>query len=88
MGDSIAVMKHGVLQQIGTPEDLHTSPANTFVATFIGSPAMNLLPSGALGVGVGGADSSSGSGRSTCSSETGSRLRALAGDGGGGPVPR
>ena len=54
MGDRIAVMNHGVLQQIGAPKDLYTSPANTFVATFIGSPAMNLLPSGALGVGVGG----------------------------------
>ncbi len=55
MGDRIAVMNLGVLQQIGTPKDLYTSPANTFVATFIGSPAMNLLPSGVLGVGIGGA---------------------------------
>ena len=55
MGDRIAVMNLGVLQQIGSPVDLYTSPANTFVATFIGSPAMNLLPSEALGVGVGGA---------------------------------
>jgi ABC-type sugar transport system ATPase subunit len=54
MGDRIAVMNLGVLQQIGTPKDLYTSPANTFVATFIGSPAMNLLPAGALGGGVGG----------------------------------
>ena len=54
MGDRIAVMNLGVLQQIGTPKDLYTRPANTFVATFIGSPAMNLLPSGALGVGAGG----------------------------------
>jgi multiple sugar transport system ATP-binding protein len=51
MGDRIAVMKLGVLQQIGTPEELYTNPANTFVATFIGSPAMNLLPSTAIGVG-------------------------------------
>jgi len=54
MGDRIAVMNLGVLQQIGSPVDLYTHPANTFVATFIGSPAMNLLPSGALGVGIGG----------------------------------
>jgi multiple sugar transport system ATP-binding protein len=54
MGDRIAVMNLGVLQQIGPPKDLYMSPANTFVATFIGSPAMNLLPSGALGVGIGG----------------------------------
>ncbi|HZT16430.1 MAG TPA: ATP-binding cassette domain-containing protein [Gaiellaceae bacterium] len=51
MGDRIAVMSKGVLQQIGTPEELYTKPANTFVATFIGSPSMNLLPSGAIGVG-------------------------------------
>ncbi|HET7744959.1 MAG TPA: sn-glycerol-3-phosphate ABC transporter ATP-binding protein UgpC [Gaiellaceae bacterium] len=55
MGDRIAVMNLGVLQQIGTPVELYTDPANTFVATFIGSPAMNLLPSEALGVGIGGA---------------------------------
>ena len=52
MGDRIAVMNLGVLQQIGTPRELYTSPANTFVATFIGSPAMNVLPSGALGAGI------------------------------------
>ncbi len=54
MGDRIAVMNMGVLQQIGAPKDLYTRPANTFVATFIGSPAMNLLPSAALGGGIGG----------------------------------
>jgi ABC-type sugar transport system ATPase subunit len=54
MGDRIAVMNLGVLQQIGTPEELYKNPVNTFVATFIGSPAMNLLPSGALGAGIGG----------------------------------
>jgi multiple sugar transport system ATP-binding protein len=54
MGDRIAVMSKGVLQQIGTPEQLYTKPANVFVARFIGSPAMNLLPSGAIGVGAGG----------------------------------
>jgi multiple sugar transport system ATP-binding protein len=51
MGDRIAVMSKGVLQQIGTPEELYTKPANTFVARFIGSPAMNVLPSATLGVG-------------------------------------
>jgi multiple sugar transport system ATP-binding protein len=54
MGDRIAVMRLGVLQQIGTPEELYTNPANTFVATFIGSPAMNLLPSTTIGVGTSG----------------------------------
>jgi ABC-type sugar transport system ATPase subunit len=51
MGDRIAVMSKGVLQQIGSPEELYTRPANTFVAKFIGSPSMNLLPSAALGLG-------------------------------------
>jgi ABC-type sugar transport system ATPase subunit len=51
MGDRIAVMSRGVLQQIGSPEELYTRPANTFVAKFIGSPSMNLLPSAALGLG-------------------------------------
>jgi multiple sugar transport system ATP-binding protein len=44
MGDRIAVLKDGVLQQIGAPRDLYMSPQNLFVAGFIGSPAMNLLP--------------------------------------------
>jgi multiple sugar transport system ATP-binding protein len=50
MGTRIAVMSKGVLQQIGTPEEVYTRPANTFVATFIGSPAMNLVPPGLLGI--------------------------------------
>ncbi|HTW12046.1 MAG TPA: sn-glycerol-3-phosphate ABC transporter ATP-binding protein UgpC [Solirubrobacteraceae bacterium] len=44
MGDRIAVLKDGVLQQIGAPRELYNSPENLFVAGFIGSPAMNLLP--------------------------------------------
>ena len=51
MGDRIAVMRKGVLQQSGTPEELYTRPGNTFVATFIGSPAMNLVPASLLGLG-------------------------------------
>jgi multiple sugar transport system ATP-binding protein len=43
MGDRIAVMKDGVIQQIGTPRDLYENPLNVFVAGFIGSPAMNLF---------------------------------------------
>jgi multiple sugar transport system ATP-binding protein len=54
MGDRIAVMNHGVLQQIGPPVDVYTKPANTFVATFIGSPSMNVMPSDVLDVGIGG----------------------------------
>jgi multiple sugar transport system ATP-binding protein len=44
MGDRIAVMNFGVLQQVGSPEALYTDPQNVFVAGFIGSPAMNLVP--------------------------------------------
>jgi multiple sugar transport system ATP-binding protein len=55
MGDRIAVMSMGVLQQVGTPEDVYTNPVNVFVAGFIGSPAMNLVPASLLD-GVGGDD--------------------------------
>ena len=44
MADRIAVMDHGALQQVGTPLEVYNSPANIFVARFIGSPGMNLLP--------------------------------------------
>jgi multiple sugar transport system ATP-binding protein len=43
MGDRVAVLRDGHLQQVATPEDLYQYPDNLFVATFIGSPAMNLL---------------------------------------------
>ncbi len=43
LGSRIAVMKGGVLQQLGTPDDIYNRPANTYVATFIGSPTMNLV---------------------------------------------
>ncbi len=43
MGDRVAVLKDGILQQCATPRDLFTRPVNAFVAGFIGSPAMNLL---------------------------------------------
>ncbi|HEX3238363.1 MAG TPA: sn-glycerol-3-phosphate ABC transporter ATP-binding protein UgpC [Gaiellaceae bacterium] len=43
MGDRVAVMKDGRLQQVDTPQALYDRPANAFVAAFIGSPAMNLL---------------------------------------------
>ncbi|WP_298743114.1 sn-glycerol-3-phosphate ABC transporter ATP-binding protein UgpC [uncultured Microbacterium sp.] len=46
MGDRIAVLKDGILQQVGTPRDLYEKPDNVFVAGFIGSPAMNLFPVG------------------------------------------
>jgi multiple sugar transport system ATP-binding protein len=44
LGDRVAVMRHGVLQQVGSPMDLYNHPTNLFVAGFIGSPAMNFMP--------------------------------------------
>ncbi|MDF1554320.1 MAG: ABC transporter ATP-binding protein [Deferrisomatales bacterium] len=44
MGDRVAVLRDGVLQQVATPRQLYDEPANRFVAGFIGSPPMNLLP--------------------------------------------
>ncbi|MEL7528007.1 MAG: ATP-binding cassette domain-containing protein, partial [Pseudomonadota bacterium] len=43
LADRVAVMKHGVIQQLGTPDEIYNDPANLFVAGFIGSPAMNLV---------------------------------------------
>jgi multiple sugar transport system ATP-binding protein len=43
MGDRVAVLKDGVLQQVATPRELYETPKNVFVAGFIGSPAMNLI---------------------------------------------
>ena len=43
MGHRIAVMQSGVLQQVATPHELYNRPANTFVASFLGSPGMNLM---------------------------------------------
>ena len=51
LGDRIAVMDRGRLQQVGTPEDIYRTPRNIFVARFVGSPAMNLLPGPAVGAG-------------------------------------
>jgi multiple sugar transport system ATP-binding protein len=44
LGDRVAVMRLGVLQQVASPQDLYDHPANLFVAGFIGSPAMNFVP--------------------------------------------
>ena len=43
LGNRVAVLQHGVLQQVAPPQELYLRPANLFVASFIGSPAMNLL---------------------------------------------
>jgi multiple sugar transport system ATP-binding protein len=49
MGDRVAVLKDGLLQQVDTPRNLYDNPANAFVAGFIGSPAMNLLTAPVVG---------------------------------------
>ncbi|RAH97314.1 sugar ABC transporter ATP-binding protein [Acuticoccus sediminis] len=48
LADRIAIMRDGHIEQLGTPDDLYERPVNTFVAQFVGSPSMNLVP-GALG---------------------------------------
>ncbi len=49
MGDRIVVLKDGLLQQVGSPQDLHDRPVNLFVAGFIGAPAMNFFPARTAG---------------------------------------
>ena len=44
MADRIAIMNEGILQQVGTPDEVYHHPANLFVAQFVGSPVMNILP--------------------------------------------
>src|SRR5918997_1837720 len=51
LADRVVVMNKGVIQQVGTPTEIYDAPANTFVASFIGSPAMNLID-GAIAGGV------------------------------------
>jgi multiple sugar transport system ATP-binding protein len=52
LGDRVAVMRAGELQQVGTPSELYNRPRNLFVAGFIGSPAMNFLPGKPTGEGI------------------------------------
>lgn len=49
LGDRVVVMKDGVIQQAGTPVEVYSKPANQFVASFIGSPAMNFVTARVLG---------------------------------------
>src|SRR6185436_5049114 len=44
MATKIAVMDRGVIQQVGTPDEIYDQPENVFVADFVGAPAMNMLP--------------------------------------------
>lgn len=52
LGDRVVVMYGGIVQQIGTPEELYERPANLFVAGFIGSPAMNFFPARLTAIGL------------------------------------
>ncbi len=52
MGDRVAVLRNGKLQQFASPSELYGRPANAFVAGFIGSPAMNLLTAPIVAAGV------------------------------------
>jgi multiple sugar transport system ATP-binding protein len=52
LGDRVVVMRGGIAQQIGTPEELYERPSNLFVAGFIGSPSMNFFPATLTDVGV------------------------------------
>jgi len=74
MGDRIAVLKDGVLQQVGTPRDLYEAPSNAFVAGFIGSPAMNLFDADVVGDGVQFGTATVPVTRETLAAASGSRL--------------
>jgi multiple sugar transport system ATP-binding protein len=52
LGDRVAVLKRGILQQLATPRELYTNPVNLFVAGFIGSPPMNFVPATVEGTSV------------------------------------
>ena len=67
LGDRVAVMRAGVLQQVGAPAELYDEPRNLFVAGFIGSPAMNFMPGelggGKLRIPIGEVEAPEGAGR-------------------------
>ncbi|HSS33942.1 MAG TPA: sn-glycerol-3-phosphate ABC transporter ATP-binding protein UgpC [Solirubrobacterales bacterium] len=67
LGDRVAVMRAGVLQQVGSPAELYETPKNLFVAGFIGSPAMNFMPGeiggGKLQIPIGEVEAPEGAGR-------------------------
>jgi len=74
MGDRIAVLKDGVLQQVGTPRDLYEAPSNAFVAGFIGSPAMNLFDADIVDKGVQFGTATVPVARETLAAATGNRV--------------
>jgi multiple sugar transport system ATP-binding protein len=83
MGDRIMVLRSGRIQQVGKPEHLYNYPANVFVAGFLGSPAMNLLP-GRLESTANGLVLVTRSGALPLTPQVAARLRTN----GGGPGPR
>jgi multiple sugar transport system ATP-binding protein len=92
LGSRVAVLEEGVLQQVGTPDEIYRRPANRFVARFVGSPAMNLLPAvlddGALRAGPFVFDRPSAAALDDRPLEVGIRPEhfALAGEGAGAPA--
>jgi multiple sugar transport system ATP-binding protein len=82
MGDRIAVMNEGVLQQVGPPHEVYADPANLFVAKFIGSPGMNFLDCAAShGNGTAGVTMSSGGDFIEITGKLRDALAASAGEG-------
>jgi multiple sugar transport system ATP-binding protein len=79
MGDRVAVLRAGVLQQVSGPRELYECPANLFVATFIGSPSMNLYEGALAGDERAGAEIVLGSQRLALPAQVLKRNRALAG---------
>ena len=53
MANRIAIMRDGLIEQVGTPHDVFAKPANVFVASFIGTPQMNLVEADLKGFGDG-----------------------------------
>ena len=79
MGDRVALVKDGYLQQVGAPQELYDAPTNVFVAAFIGSPSMNLYDAVLRLDGAGGGSVELGSQRVSLASETMARRPALRG---------
>jgi multiple sugar transport system ATP-binding protein len=78
LADRIVVMRHGVVQQVGTPDEIYEKPANTFVASFLGSPPINYLD-GRLEAVAGGLEFRRGGVRLALSEPVSQRLAAQAG---------
>ena len=78
MGGRIAVMRRGELQQFGSPQELYDHPVNLFVASFLGSPSMNLLKARIVGSAQAASPPGSATGSSPCRSRSSPALRPCA----------